>query len=104
MPAFRWFLAALAAALPLALVYWLTTVLAGALGATVAGAGWWGAAAVAGAAYPVLRASWRLATILVYRGRGRCQPRPRHGWPSASTTCPNPLRCRRPSLRRWPTP
>ena len=68
--AFRWFLAALAAALPLALVYWLTTVLAAALGATVAGAGWWGALAVAGAAYPVLRAAWRLATILVYRGRG----------------------------------
>ena len=68
--AFRWFLAGLAAALPLALVYWLTTALAGSLGATVAGAGWWGAVAVAVAAYPVLRASWRLATILVYRGRG----------------------------------
>ena len=68
--AFRWFLAGLAAALPLALVYWLTTVLAGSLGATAAGAGWWGAAAVAVAAYPVVRASWRLATILVYRGRG----------------------------------
>ena len=68
--AFRWFLAGLAAALPLALVYRLTTLIAGALGATVAAAGSWGAAAVAVAAYPVLRASWRLATILVYRGRG----------------------------------
>ena len=67
---FRWFLAGVAATLPLALVYWLTTVLAGSLGATVAGAGWLGAAVVAAAAYPVLHASWRLATILVYRGRG----------------------------------
>ncbi|HYJ51086.1 MAG TPA: hypothetical protein VEX12_14315, partial [Microbacterium sp.] len=40
---FRWFLAGVAATLPLALVYWLTTVLAGSLGATVAGAGWLGA-------------------------------------------------------------
>ena len=31
-------------------------------------------------------------------------PRPRHGWPSDWTTCPNPLRCRRPSPKRWPTP
>ncbi len=67
---FRWFLAGVVAALPLALVYGLTTVLAGSLGATIVGAGWWGAAAVAGAAYPVSGASWRLATILVYRGRG----------------------------------
>jgi hypothetical protein len=93
--AFRWFLAGLVAALPLALVYWLTTALAGALGATVAGAGWWGAAGVAIAAYPVLHASWRLATILVYRGRGS---------PSDSTTCQNRSQCRRRSLRRWPTP
>ncbi|MET0716174.1 MAG: hypothetical protein ABWY57_14785, partial [Mycetocola sp.] len=67
--AFRWFLTAIMATLPLALVYWLTATLAGSLGSSVAGAGWWGAAAVAVAAYPVLRSSWRLATILVYRGR-----------------------------------